>query len=292
MTSGRTTRRLCPGKVNLFLRVIDRDEGGYHLIETLFLAIGRFDEVTVRDGGAGIELDVRARDGMGDIGEARSNTVTRAARSFFEATGIRASVQLGLVKRIPAGTGMGGASSDAAGALSALNEHFGQPLSKKALLAIGGRLGADVPFFLSGLPAAWGEGRGDHILPAPSLPAARILVAVLKERSSTGNAYEALSRTLRLPRPSARRRLQGSWEEIAGFAGNDFEPLIARRIPAARRALEAMRGSGAALSGVTGSGSSVFSVWPRDGLASPKPLLDQILLIEGVEWAFIACAPA
>ena len=127
----------CPAKINLFLRILAREDSGYHQIETLFQAVGLYDRVDVHAGtGEGLELEVRpgATDpGLGhiaaELGRAEDNTVVRAARAFFAATGIAPSARLVLTKAIPAGTGLGGASSDAAGTLAALNALHGEPLT-------------------------------------------------------------------------------------------------------------------------------------------------------------------
>ena len=118
----------CPAKVNLFLRILAREDSGYHQIETLFQAVGLFDRVDVRPSVAGISISVDrsepapgAGDMIGDLGDPDDNTVMKAARAFFAATGMEPAVSLALTKRIPAGTGLGGGSSDAAGTLVALN---------------------------------------------------------------------------------------------------------------------------------------------------------------------------
>ena len=108
----------CPAKVNLFLRILAREDSGYHHIETLFQAVGLHDRMEVYPGGRGIVLEVRSdttEPGLGDIaaelGDPKDNTVVQAAWAFFEATGIEPAVRMVLSKAIPAGTGLGGASS-------------------------------------------------------------------------------------------------------------------------------------------------------------------------------------
>ena len=204
----------CPAKVNLFLRILAREDNGYHQIETLFQAIGLYDRIEAQAGDPGIALHVvpgETAAGLGDIvSELRGrddNTVMRAAQAFFGATRITPAVSLVLTKAIPAGTGLGGASTDAAGTLVALNTLHGRPLEPDQLLEIGGTIGADVPFFCTGSPTALAWGRGDRLLSRPPPPAATLAIVVPRNRISTADAYREVARNL--PLPAAPRRLRG-----------------------------------------------------------------------------------
>ena len=198
---------LCPAKLNLYLRVIAREDSGYHQIETLFQAIDLCDELEVRPSGSGIALEVRSAPAgplgevRDDLGDPERNTVTLAARAFFAATGHEPGGEMTLGKAIPAGTGLGGASSDAAGALTALNALYGDPLDRPELLELGGTVGSDVPFFLAGGASVLAWGRGDRLLVRPPLPPSPVLLVVPDERSSTASAYRELSTRVALPAP-------------------------------------------------------------------------------------------
>ena len=158
----------CPAKVNLFLRILAREDTGYHQIETLFQGVGLFDRVEVRRRARrGISLEVRSDPSasetgsvIGDLGDPEQNTVTRAARAFFTRTGITPSASMVLTKAIPAGTGLGGGSSDAAGALAALNLLHGEPLLREELIETAGLIGADVPLLLCANSHRAGMGQG------------------------------------------------------------------------------------------------------------------------------------
>ena len=202
----------CPAKVNLFLRILAREDNGYHQIETLLQAVGLHDRVEAHPADSGIGLKVvrgPTAPGLGDlvaeVGEEANNTVTRAARAFFAATGLAPAVSLVLTKSIPAGTGLGGASSDAAGTLAALNALHGRPLERDRLTEIGGTIGADVPFFCSGHATALAWGRGDRLLGCPPPPAATVVIAVPEVRIATADAYRDIASTLDLPAPGWRR---------------------------------------------------------------------------------------
>lgn len=274
----------CPAKVNLFLRVLAREDSGHHQIETLFLAVGLYDRVTAEPGRPGVALRIegpparspgssarpRASTPPPGLGPPEDNTVHRAALAFCDAADIQPAVALTLAKRIPPGTGLGGGSSDAAATLVALNRLHGEPLARRDLLRIGGTIGSDVPFFCSGATAAWAWGRGDRLLPVRPPGPAWVAIAAPRERTSTAAAYAALSPGLALPaRPSVLPDLaREGWDAVARIRRNDFEADAFRRIPALAEAAAAMTAAGAVLAGLTGSGSAVFGLFSSQRAAS------------------------
>ncbi len=266
----------CPAKVNLFLRVLAREDTGYHQIETLFQAVGLYDRIRARAGDPGVALHVAPGEtapGVGDLVSelqgADDNTVMRAARAFFAATRIAPAVSVVLTKSIPAGTGLGGASTDAAGTLVALNALHGQPLEPGQLLEIGGAIGADVPFFCTGSPTALAWGRGDRLLSRPPPPAATLAVVIPEGRIATAEAYREISRTMTLPAPPTRLRglAKGGWEGIAALQGNDFEPGAFARFPVLAQVRTLLEEEGAVIARMTGSGSAIFGVFTDPGRA-------------------------
>ncbi|MDH3224195.1 MAG: 4-(cytidine 5'-diphospho)-2-C-methyl-D-erythritol kinase [Gemmatimonadota bacterium] len=262
----------CPAKLNLYLKVLAREETGYHQIETLFQRLDLEDTLTVSHAESGVAFECSTdagEEGQWDIGPPEENTVVRAARSFLEEAGISSGVSVRLTKRIPAGTGLGGASSDAAGALLAMNRLFGEPVGGAALLEIGGRVGADVPFFLTGATLAWAWGRGGRVLPIRPLPPRPIVVVVPSTRISTAQAYAALSQALHLPRPP--ERLPGpdplSWDEVSRVQWNDFEGVAFPEAPGLQRIREDLERGGAFIARMTGSGSALFGVFDAQDTA-------------------------
>ncbi len=267
---------LCPAKINLFLRILARENSGYHQIETLFQAVGLFDRIEVRKGvtaGIGFELE-RAEsapgsgDILGDLGDPGRNTVMTAATAFFAATGIEPSVQIVLVKAIPAGTGLGGASSDAAATLIALNRLHGDPLTQGRMLKIAQTIGADVAFFLQQSPAALAWGRGDRLLSLPAVAPHPVVIAIADARISTGAAYGEASARLDLPAKPAVLEGPGAAETgIAGLLpppplrGNDFEPAVFERWPHLAEIRDALAEMGAIEARLTGSGSAIFGIF-------------------------------
>jgi len=267
-----------PAKVNLRLRILAREESGYHALETVFCALSLADRVVVARGDPGIRLTV---DGGIDVGPPERNLAVRAAERFHREVGAAPAVDLHLTKRIPAAAGLGGGSSDAAAVLRALNALHGDPLPRAALLQMAIELGADVPFFLCGSPYALAWGRGERVMPLPPLPPRPVLVAHPGEAMPTAEAFRevaalrggAYAPEAALLDPDAL----GSWDGVAGLACNDFEPVVLRRIPALAAGLAAMREAGARIALLAGSGSSIFGVFDsieaRDAAAGPLDAL-------------------
>jgi 4-diphosphocytidyl-2-C-methyl-D-erythritol kinase len=296
-SGGSTWTGAAPAKVNLFLRVLAREEDGYHQIETLFQALELADRVELQlsDPAVGIQLELEGVE-PGALGPPESNLAVRAARAFLERVSGgadpagRPGIRIRLGKHIPHGAGLGGGSSDAATTLRGLNELLGSPLSHADLVALGGRLGADVAFFLCGSPLALAWGRGDRLLPLSPLPAAGVLVAVPPWGIPTPAAYAALARNRArsgTAPPAARCFTPDtapwtSWEALVAEAENAFEAPIMGDHPELariRRALEAAGGRPALLSG---SGSAVFGIIPGPEVPSPERA-DRIMELAAVE---------
>lgn len=260
-----------PAKVNLFLRVLAREESGYHQVETLFQALELSDHVTLErlaEPGA-IHLDVEGVPADA-LGAPAQNLAVRAARLLLETVGVQeAGLRIHLVKRIPHGAGLGGGSSDAATVLRGLNEILGRPLGAAELAALGGRLGADVAFFLCGSPLALGWGRGDRLLPLPPLPAADVIVALPQARIATPVAYARLARWRAergvgaAPARSFDITPWSSWEAVAAEAENDFASALHEAFPELAEIRDALERAGARPALLSGSGSAVFGVFPE-----------------------------
>jgi 4-diphosphocytidyl-2-C-methyl-D-erythritol kinase len=269
-------------KINLWLRIVAREQDtGYHQIETAFCRLRLSDELRFESLPEGFVLTVEGA----DLGEPADNLVTRAASAFRDETGLDPAVHVRLTKRIPAGAGLGGGSSDAATTLLALNRIHGWPLAGTALHEIACRLGADVPFFLSGAALALGWGRGDRLLGLPGPPAANVCLVCPPIPIPTADAYRALDvrHTAPPPMPLEPGVLR-SWDEIAEHAHNDFESVASRWVGDFAAIRAALLDAGARLALLAGSGSAVFGVFdrsepPRDALQALFP--DAVTLVTG-----------
>jgi len=252
-----------PAKLNLALRVIAREHSGFHQIETIFCTLALADTVEVVLTNAGISLEVT--EPAPELGPVSQNLAVRAAEAFVRAADIEHGVHITLTKRIPAGAGLGGGSSDAAAVLIALNRLHDEPLSASELLAIGAELGSDVPFLLSGAGLALAWGRGGRILPLSSLPPAAVLLAVPPERVATADAYRAVH-ARRAAEPELLRAPR-TWADVASIAHNDFEETVFAQHPRLAMLRETIEREGALIARLTGSGSVVFGIFEDERAA-------------------------
>lgn len=148
-----------PAKINLALLIADKRPDNYHNLETIMHKITFYDELLFeKTKQTGIELTCNGL--WSPAG--RENLVYKAADFFYQTLGQQPQIKITLTKNIPAGSGLGGASSDAATTLLALNKIHDNPLTDSQLHELTARLGSDVSFFLAG-PMAYCTGRGEKI---------------------------------------------------------------------------------------------------------------------------------
>jgi 4-diphosphocytidyl-2-C-methyl-D-erythritol kinase len=249
----RTLTVPAPAKLNLFLHVTGRRADGYHELETLFVAVDVGDAITLacRDDGR-----IRRTSGLSAVPEEQDLAV-RAATALKRETGCPRGADIAVAKRIPAGGGLGGGSSDAASVLLALNRLWGVGLSRAELMRIGLTLGADVPFFLCGEPAI-GRGVGERLTPV-SLPALWVAVIVPPVTVATASMFAAPELTRNTP--SAKMDVFSE-----GYGRNDLQAVAVARFPEIAAALAGLRErSGGAR--MTGSGGCVFAPFASEGEA-------------------------
>ncbi len=254
----------CRAKINLSLDVIGRRENGYHDVELIFCEIPLCDILTVRlrnDGEIILSCDDES------LPTDENNIAYRAARKFFEETGIGCGAEIRLQKRIPHGAGLGGGSSDAAGVLKALNSLTDSGLSDEELMSIGAKLGADVPFFIIG-GCALAEGIGEILTPLPECTDFTYVLAKPDESVSTKWVYENLDIENRPPQlcvqAVAEGLRRGDTEMIYNNSGNILESVTAERFQVINDIKDCLLTCGAKISLMSGSGTTVFGVF-EDG---------------------------
>lgn len=256
-------------KVNLRLCVLAREASGYHQLESLFLRIELADSVRVATDTTVRELHCPGL----DLPQAQ-NLAFRAAVAFSEAAGWPTGFRIDIEKRIPAGGGLGGGSADAGAVLRALNAVAPKPLAPAALNTVALQLGADVPFLAMDAPYALGFGRGERLLALPPLPAREILLALppfgVETKAAFGWYAEAQAgAALRAPAPLTLDDLD-RWERVVPLAVNELEDVVVARHPDIGRCVEAMRGAGAKIARMSGSGSTAFGVFDRRLVRDPE----------------------
>ena len=254
-----------PAKVNLYLAVHERQADGYHRLETLFERIDLADELTLHRRPTGITVTCRDPSVPTDD----RNLVVRAAQAFFQASGLAGGVTAHLTKRIPVAGGLGGGSSDAASTLLGLNALYGCPIVPGALVMLGRRLGADIPFFLSRAIVAWGRGHGDEVEPVapPPVPLWHVLVNP-GVPLLTKDVYDAFDRaspvrlTPLFPNGTLLPRLvqAGDVTAVAAHLANALEPAVEANYPAIRAVKVALTSCGALGVLVSGSGPTTYGL--------------------------------
>lgn len=231
-----------PAKLNLFLRITGRRDDGYHLLQTVFRILEWGDSVRLR-----IRDDGQIRrhgPSVSGVDEADDLTV-RAAKMLQSATKCAQGADIIIDKRIPAGGGFGGGSSDAAAVLVGLNALWRTGLDVDRLAELGLRLGADVPVFVRG-ENAWAEGVGEE-LSAIELPAAWYLLADPGVHAPTATLFKSPELTRDAP-PATMS------DFVSGVPlGNAFEPVLRAREPAVEAVFAALSQVGSPR--LTGSGS-------------------------------------
>jgi 4-diphosphocytidyl-2-C-methyl-D-erythritol kinase len=263
-------------KINLRLRVLAREASGYHQIETLFLRLELADVVRVRLTARERTVDVFGVD-VGAIGAVEQNLAWRAAEAYFAASEARGGFAIELTKRIPIGGGLGGGSADAAAVLRALESMSDAPLGAPRLMDLAVRLGADVPFLATDHAFALAWGRGERILALEPPPSRAVILVVPSFGVSTADAYAWLDESVKLPSHARVEPIVlnyaalSDWKQIAAFAHNDFEPVVASRHPDIDVYLNALRSVGE-LSIMTGSGSTCVGIGgPKEGSLILRP---------------------
>ena len=252
-----SVRVAAPAKVNLFLRLLAKEESGYHQIETLYSAVDFCDEIVLHRMERGVSIEVIGP----SVGPDESNLAYRAADALLQAAGATTGVHLRLTKNIPAGAGLGGGSSNAGATLRALNTLLGEPLSASELLQIAGRLGADVPFFASGAGAALAWGRGERLLSLADPPRLSVLLALPSLHIATAEAYEYVSVPERIGPATFSLDALGRLETLGAPAENDFETSVFERHPELGKLREAIHEAGALAARLSGSGAALFGLF-------------------------------
>ncbi len=260
----RTARTLAPAKVNLVLDLLGPRPDGYTEIATVFQAVALGDrvEVSVREGGTGrVELEVRPAAPCPE----EENLATRAARAFLAASGLAVDVRIVLEKRIPAGAGLGGGSSDGAAVLRCLAALFPGVLPDEETSRLAAGLGADVPYFLLGGLAA-GRGRGDRLEALRDLPPIPLVLARPARSLATADVYREARKGLTARRDAPKMRAFLRHLERGGTGlppvGNDLAPAAIRLVPEIGDLVAGLEDAGGRAA-MTGSGTAVFGLFPR-----------------------------
>lgn len=247
-------------KINLSLRVGAKGADGFHDVRTILQAVDLADRLVCRTKRGPFQI-VCSTPG---VPTDRTNLVWRAAAALWRAAGRDGEPKdtiVTLEKHIPARAGLGGGSSNAAAALYALRKLWKLRVADEALFALAGRLGSDVPYFFFG-GTALALGRGDEVLPLADLPRWPVVLVFPPFGIATADAYQWLDECgTTAGEVAATRYLPGTWLDRIVPLVNDLEPPVIERHPLIGKLIHQLGTLGAALSAMSGSGSTVFGVF-------------------------------
>ncbi len=255
-------------KINIGLRITGRRSDGYHDLQTIFYPVGLSDALEFIVPEEKISDDIITITGKIPDGNPAENLVIKALLLLRELHPVP-FLKLHLHKVIPAGAGLGGGSSDAASFLKALNRHFNLQIGNEDLKKLALKLGSDCPFFIDNIPS-FAEGRGEIL--SPLLPRLQGMhISILKPHVSV-STREAFEGCIPAAAGSDLRKIYdgdpGLWKETLR---NDFEKTVFPKHNEISFIKEALYGSGALYSSMSGSGSAVYGIF-RDNPVLPEDI--------------------
>jgi 4-diphosphocytidyl-2-C-methyl-D-erythritol kinase len=260
LTHPRSSTLRAPAKINLFLEVRGKRPDGYHELRMFLAPISLFDRLRLETLEVG-RVETFA-DGGPHVPSGEENLCCRAARFYFQETGLAGGVRVHLTKAIPAGAGLGGGSSDAAVTILGLERLYGVSLSEASRKRAAFAVGADVPFFFARGPA-WVEGIGEQVRRAPPFEPLWLVLVQTGAFLPTGQVFSRFTRGLTTP-GAAHTIAQFNFRGFVAALRNDLEPAAGALEPSIGAALEALRRVGAPGALMSGSGSAVFGLFPDE----------------------------
>jgi len=259
-------------KINIGLNVISRRADGYHNIETVFYPI------KINDA---LEL-IRANDttfqsaGLAIPGRAEDNLCLKGYE-LLKADFDLPPVSIYLYKHIPIGAGLGGGSADAAFFIRLVNNHFDLGLSEEQMVGYARQLGADCAFFIRNKPV-FAEGIGDEFEPVNvDLSRYKIMLVMPPVHVSTGEAYRGVKPAK--PQTPLRELINLPVTDWKSQIKNDFEDSVFKNHPAIRGLKAALYDAGALYASMSGSGASVFGIFPATSDLRPLENENQVFFL-------------
>jgi 4-diphosphocytidyl-2-C-methyl-D-erythritol kinase len=247
-------------KINVGLRITGKRPDGFHDIETLFYPVNLCDALEMVISNEGSDKDTIAVSGHILPENSEKNLVLKAVDELRKNYHFP-FMNIHLHKNIPAGAGLGGGSSDAAGALKILKKIFNLSLSNDRLKTIAASLGSDCPFFIDEQPV-FAYGRGEILAPAGKILTGLYIVLLNPGFSvSTKEAYEnCVPAKPENPLSNLIKTPIDNWKNLII---NDFETTVFTRHPTLGSIKQTLYNSGAVYSSMSGSGSSVYGIFTK-----------------------------
>ena len=251
-----------PAKINFGLNIVSKRPDGYHNIETIFYPIQLHDEIMVKKSGK-----FAFQSNNKNLTVEADNLIVKSKRLLEKHTNKIFPVEIFLQKNIPIGAGLGGGSSNAASTLLALNKLFNLKLPGKELFDIAVQIGSDAPFFLDPKPML-ARGKGE-ILSAINFKIKNpVLIINPGIHISTPWAYSKINPEE--PMNSLAMIIKNGLEDFSklkGIVANDFEEIVFKEYPNIKKIKKDLYELGAEFALMTGSGSTLFGIFPDLKLA-------------------------
>lgn len=254
-----------PAKINLYLKVLNRREDGFHNLSSLMQMVGLYDTLTFEEQTTDIHLQVE----NSLLPPDHSNLVMKAAlllqKAMVSSGHPKKGVSITLRKEIPLAAGLAGGSSDAVSTLIGLNQFWGLHWPKEKLVQLGATLGSDLPFFFSG-PIAWVSGRGEIVESAPPLFNRWAVLVNPEIAISTASIFRAYSAQTGLTKSDAPLKIKTdtrwpSTTEVLGQTLNDLEKVTLNRFPKLKAIKADLQEFGGQLVLMSGSGPTLFGLF-------------------------------
>ena len=253
---------LSPAKINLRLEILSKRPDNYHEIKTIFHKISIFDKIGLEKI-HGNEVQVTIDDPA--IPTDNTNLAVKAANLIFSYADIKPGIKIDIKKKIPAGAGLGGGSSNAAITLKGLNTLLNLNISEQIITEFAVKLGADVPFFLTDASTAYATGIGEKIKSIETHNKLWFLVIFPGFTVSTAWAYNSINKYNLLTKRTKNNIISNYSLDINTVKSslyNDFESVVNKRHTEIPKIKEQLIKTGAQGAMLSGSGSSVFGIFP------------------------------
>lgn len=254
-------------KINLGLDVLDTLPNGYHSLKMIMQTISLHDTLYFEKRK---KPSIILKANLPYLPTNEKNIVYQAIRLFKETTKIYDGIFCTITKHIPVAAGMAGGSGNAAAALKAMDLLYGTHLTTEQLCEMGVKLGADVPYCITG-GTALAEGIGDVLTPLPSPPRAKVLIVKPSVSVSTGEVYKNLRLDESTVHPDIDSCIsaikEGSLKKLCDNLGNVLEDVTVGLHPVISEIKTKMKELGADGTLMSGSGPTVFGLFEDDTAA-------------------------
>jgi 4-(cytidine 5'-diphospho)-2-C-methyl-D-erythritol kinase len=263
------------GKINLSLDVLGRRNDGYHEVKMIMHTVALHDGIFIKKER---ERGIRMECNLPSLPTNEENLMVRAAKAIIDEFSIEEGLSLRLMKRLPVAAGMAGGSADAAAVFHGINQLFHLNLSTEELEKRAVKLGADIPFCLH-KGCYLSEGIGEKLCKLPSLPPCTILLVKPAFSLSTKLIYENLhlENITDAEHPDVDRMIKelesGSLEDICALGDNLLEKVSISLRPEIQVLKDFFIKEGALLSLMSGSGPTVFGIFPEKEKANAEKIL-------------------